>query len=82
MTYRNKSIWSYYPPGSGFRFGDPAIEEVLAGIWANYTPDSFSAAPFEQRATVVALRRSQLQMDAIVAYEQAKAAKRRAGKQK
>ncbi len=78
MTYRSRSIWSHYPPGSGFRFGDPAVEEVLAGIWANYTPDTFADIDQDGRATVIALRRTQMQIDAIVAHEQAKAAKKTA----
>ena len=67
MTYKGRSIWEYYPPRSGIRYGHPVVEESLAAIWANHKPDEFALLPIEERATTIALYRTHHQVEAVVA---------------
>ncbi len=55
------------------------LEWVLAAIWANHTPQSFRELEGEEQAEIVAAYETKLQIDAVMAADNAREI-RRAGK--
>lgn len=73
MTFRGRSIWKLNPPGSGIRIGNPAVEEGLAARWGGYRIEEFALLDPDTRTFVMALRRTEMQIDAVIAHDQLKA---------
>jgi hypothetical protein len=64
-------------PRSGLTM-DPVLEWRLAAQWRGYKWEEFAALEGEEMSVIVAEYRVKHQMEAVMAFEQAKAAERRA----
>ena len=77
--FRGRDVAEYKLPRSGARY-DESLEWILAAVWAGYTPDAFSETlPVEWQNRVIAAYRVQMQMDGIIAREQAREARKKRG---
>lgn len=68
-------------PRSGVTYSRE-LEWIMAAVWANYKPDEtdFFALDGERQSTIVAAYRTHNQIEAVIAYEQVKEARRNAKK--
>lgn len=70
MTFKNRDIWQYSPPLSGIKIGNSVMEEAAALTWAGHrvTDD----IDYNERILIKAMYRTQNQMDAVKAHDDAK----------
>lgn len=78
-TFRRRDIFSIHVPRSGLAFAQE-LEWELAAHWWRYKPEEFAMLDGDEQSRRVAVYRIQHQMEAVVAQEQAKEAKRAARK--
>lgn len=79
MTLRGRDIFDIPVPRSGIEVGDPEFEWRSAAQWAGYRYErDFQELHGSQQAIIVAHYRTQMQLEAVLAKEQALEARIRA----
>jgi len=78
--FKGRDVFAYKLPRSGARY-DESLEWILAAVWAGYTPDTFiEHLDVTWQNRIIAAYRVQMQMDGIIAHEQAREARHKRGK--
>lgn len=75
-TYKGRNIFDKKVPLSGIKYSF-ALEWRLAAQWAGYRYEDFIELPTDHQAQHIAAYRCDQQIRAVVAHEQARAAKNR-----
>ena len=77
-SFRGRDVFTYRLPRSGVSYSS-LLEWVMAAIWANYKPtEFFEEVDGEMQSLIVAAYRTHMQIEGIMALEQAKEAQRSA----
>ncbi len=76
MTYKGRDIFSIRVPRSGVSYSN-VFEQREAAWWARYTWEEFEALDGERQSAVVAHYRAHHHLEAVIAHEQQKQARRK-----
>lgn len=72
MTFRDKDIWKARTLSSGIKIGDPMYDWASAAKAWGYQWQEFLDLPGDEQAFLVAVHRTDRQIDAVLAAEQAR----------
>lgn len=73
-TYKGRSIWDMRTPRSGIRYS-AVFEWLEAAHWDGYTKEAFEDLNGERQSLIVAHYRTHMQIEAVLAQEQARKAR-------
>lgn len=72
MTFRDKDIWKARTLLSGIKIGSPMYDWASAAKAWGYKWEDFIELPGDEQAFLVAVHRTDRQIDAVLAAEQAR----------
>lgn len=76
VTYRHRDIWKEQTIASGVRVESPIYDWASAAKAWGYRWEEFVAMPGDEQAFLVAVHRTDRQIDAVLAAEQVRKMKR------
>lgn len=75
VKFRRRDIFEYKTPRSGISYTSAALEYINAAHWDQQSYEEFCMLEPDDQAVIVAAYRVSMQMEAVIAVEQARQAR-------